>query len=351
MTPMTSMQRVLTTLGHKEPDRVPFFLLATLHGAKEMGLTIQQYFSHADNVVEGQRRLRARYQHDCLSNFFYAPLEIEAWGGETIFREDGPPNSGWPIISRPEDILALEPPRLQASPCLLKVLETTRQLKALAGDEVPVLGVAVSPFSLPVMQMGFENYLDLIYTRLDLFERLMQINQAFCVEWANAQLAAGATAICYFDPVSSPTIIPKALYLKTGFPIAQQTLAQIHGPIAIHLASGRALPIVDALVQTGVAAIGVSVQEDLAELKAVCRGKLALLGNLNGIEMRRWTPAQTEQTVKEAIAKAGPGGGYLLADNHGEIPWQVPDEVLLTISETVRRWGVYPLHWVAEDAG
>ena len=61
--------------------------------------------------------------------------------------------------------------------------------------------------------------------------------------------------------------------------------------------------------------------------------KLTVLGNLNGIEMRRWTPAQAEAIVKEAIVKAGPGGGFILSDNHGEIPWQVPDEVLAAISK------------------
>ncbi len=54
---MTSLQRVLTTLGHREPDRVPFFLLVTMHGAKELGLSIKEYFSKAENVVEGQLRL------------------------------------------------------------------------------------------------------------------------------------------------------------------------------------------------------------------------------------------------------------------------------------------------------
>ena len=34
----TSMERVLTTLGHREPDRVPLFLLLSLHGARELGL-------------------------------------------------------------------------------------------------------------------------------------------------------------------------------------------------------------------------------------------------------------------------------------------------------------------------
>jgi uroporphyrinogen decarboxylase len=69
------------------------------------------------------------------------------------------------------------------------------------------------------------------------------------------------------------------------------------------------------------------------------------LGNLNGIEMRRWTEQQAEEEVKKAIARGAPGGGFILADNHGEIPFQVPDEVLLAISEAVHTWGAYPLKW------
>ena len=37
----SSLQRVLTTLSHREPDRVPLFLLLTTHGAKELGLGIR----------------------------------------------------------------------------------------------------------------------------------------------------------------------------------------------------------------------------------------------------------------------------------------------------------------------
>lgn len=349
MNAQTSLQRVLTTLGHQEPDRVPYFLLLTMHGAKELGLTIQEYFSQARYVVEGQLRLRAKYGHDCLYPFFYAPLEIEAWGGEVIYREDGPPNSGEPFIHDFGQIRALEAPEPASTPCLHKALDAIAQLKAVAGNEAPIIGVALSPFSLPVMQMGFGPYLDLIYQEPETFQQLMQINEAFCVAWANAQLAAGATAICYFDPVSSPTIVSPDLYRCTGFQIAQRTLAQIKGPTATHLASGDALAIVEDLAQTGTAMIGVSAKEDLAALKAACRGKLTLLGNLNGIEMRRWTSQKSIDHVKQAIAQAGPGGGFVLSDNHGEIPFQVSDQTLATISESVREWGRYPLHWVADE--
>jgi len=344
---MSSLQRVLTTLGHREPDRVPLFLLVTMHGAKELGLSFEEYFSRAENVVEGQLRLRARYRHDCLLGFFYSSIEVEAWGGEVIYREDGPVSSGRPFIRKPEEIAALEPPIVEESARLVEALRAIEMLKARVGDEVPIIGAVISPLSLPVMQLGFDKYLDLMYEQPELFWRLMRVNEEFCVRWANAQLAAGATAIAYFDPVSSPTITPPESYPSTGFEIARRTLARIDGPTATHMASGRCLPIVDDIARTGTQILGVSALEDLAEVKAACQGRLTVLGNLNGVEMRRWTPERAEMLVKEALAKAGPGGGFILADNHGEIPWQVPDEVLTAISDAVHRWGRYPLSWVA----
>jgi uroporphyrinogen decarboxylase len=174
----------------------------------------------------------------------------------------------------------------------------------------------------------------------------MQTNIAFSVAWSNAQLAAGATAICYFDPLSSSTNIPRDLYLKTGQQVAKRALAEIKGATATHMASGRCLPIMSDIADTGTAVVGVSALEGLAELKTAAKGRVSLLGNLNGIEMRRWTPAQAEAEVKWAIAKAGRGGGFILSDNHGEIPFLVPDEVLLAIRDAVDRWGRYPLDWV-----
>lgn len=345
---MNSLQRILTALGHQEPDRVPLLLLANLHGAKEVGLSIREYYSRPENVVEGQLRLRKKYRSDCVYTFFYAALEMEAWGSETIFIDDGPPNAGPPILSRPEDILRLEPPKVAASPGLQRALEATRAMKTQLGGEALILGVVMAPTSLPVMQLGFDHYIELLYNRRDLIDRLLSVNEEFCVEWANAQLSAGANAICYFDPVSSPTIVPPDLSHTFLSQIAHRTIARFQGPAAVHLASGRCLPILEDVTRTGTLAVGVSAMEDLAEVKAACRGRLALVGNLNAVEMRQWQPLQAETKVKEAIAKAGPGGGFLLSDNHGEIPWQVPDEVLLAIGDAVEKWGHYPLDWIAD---
>ncbi len=346
MNNMTSFERTMAAMSHKEPDRVPLFLLLSLYGAKELQVPIKEYFSKPENVVEAQLKMRDKYKNDCIYTFFYAPIEIEAFGGEVIFVDDGPPNSGEPLLKYIEDIPKLEVPKIEDSKCLQKVLDATKILKDKVGNDTPIIGVVMSPFSLPVMQMGFEKYLELLYFRKDYFEELMKMNEEFCVSWANAQLEAGATAICYFNPLASPNMIERETYISTGYHVDKRTLARIKGATATHLASGIALPVIDDIVNTGSAVIGFSAQDDLDEIKKAAQNKICLLGNLNAIEMINWNTKKVEEEIKHIIAKAGIGGGLILSDNHGEIPWQVPEDVLLGISEAVHRFGSYPLKWV-----
>ncbi|MEW7973618.1 MAG: uroporphyrinogen decarboxylase family protein [Candidatus Thiodiazotropha endolucinida] len=348
-TGFTPLQRVLTTLGHEEPDRVPLFLLLSITGAKFAGTSIKEYFTDGARVAESQLRMQERYRNDCLYGFYYASAEVEPFGGSTLFFSDGPPNAGAPPIRSGADIDSLVAPDPMSSVVLCRVLETQRILKAEAGDRIPIIGEVISPFSLPIMQMGFEAYLNLMFEEPGRFHKLMEVNEEFCVNWANAQLEAGATAITYFDPVSSTTVITPEHYRKTGHEVAKRTIARINGPTVTHLASGNCIPILDDIVTTGTRVVGVSSLEDLRVLKEKAMGKLTLLGNMNGVEMARWTLEQAEMIVKRAIAQAGPGGGFILADNHGEIPWQVSDEVLMAISDAVRRWGSYPLDWIRAD--
>ncbi len=338
---MNSIERVLTSLGHEEPDRVPLFLLLTTHGAREYNVPIREYFSKPEMVAKAQIRMQQRYGHDCYYPFYYASLELEAWGGSSIFYPDAPPNAGMPIIRDLKDIDSLEAPDVFESPCLSRVLRTTELLKEHAGEDIPLIGVVISPFSLPSMQMGLDRYFDLLYENPDRFEQLMNINKTFCTQWANAQLETGATAICYFDPLSSTTMIPPDIYRKTGFRVAKSCISSIKGPVATHMASGRCLPIIDDIIETGTNVICTSSLEDLAEVKSRCKDKVSVLGNLNGIEMRNWTRQQTELNVRAAIEKAAEGGGYILADNHGEIPYSVSDDVLKAISEDTNKWGYY----------
>ncbi len=47
--------------------------------------------------------------------------------------------------------------------------------------------------------------------------------------------------------------------------------------------------------------------------------------------------------MKNIIHQAAKGGGFILSDNHGEIPYQVSEDILLEISEAVKKHGIYPI--------
>jgi uroporphyrinogen decarboxylase len=78
-----------------------------------------------------------------------------------------------------------------------------------------------------------------------------------------------AAAICYFDPMSSPTVIPKEIYESAGMAVAMRTLPAIKDRRQLHFASALTLPVIDDVIKTGTAIIGVSVDEDLALFKRV----------------------------------------------------------------------------------
>ncbi|MFH0967171.1 MAG: uroporphyrinogen decarboxylase family protein [Methanobacteriota archaeon] len=343
MSHITSLDRMMTTLQLKEPDRVPFLCNPSMHAARALGVSLKDYFTSPEHVVSGQLLIRKHLETDAYFSFHYGAVEYEAFGGDVIFREDGPPNSSRPVISNQDQITDVQIPDIENTPCLEQVLETTQRIRKESPGDAPILGISISPISLPVMLMGFEAYLQLMLGDPDRFADLMKITTSFCIKWSQAQVKAGANAIVYFDPVSSPTIIPPALYKETGYQIAKEVIAKVRAPVITAFASGACLPILDLVTETGTIGVIVSEKEDLAEIKNRCQGKITVLGNLSDIAMHRWSIDEARRTVKEAVRKGAPGGGYIMIDSHSEIPLQVPCEVLKTIRDTVHTYGRYPI--------
>lgn len=339
---MTSMQRVVTALAGGTPDRVPVFLPLTMHGAAEVGLPLGQYYSSARAFAAGQAKLSARFGDDMAYSFFYAGIEFQAFGGEVEFYDDGPPNTLGPLLTL-GGVAELRPPVVRESLPLTRVLTATELLAGRLGGRVPILGVVMAPYTLPVLQLGFGEYLLALRADPAAVARLVAVNEHFTVEWANAQLAAGATAVAYFDPMASSEVVSHDLFARIGLPSMRRTMAQIHGPCLTLMASAQSRSVLPDLFSTPAVAVNVGADDDLAAFKTEAAGRLAIIGNLNGLAMRRWSAQQAQGAVRAAIWAAAPGGGYVLSDCHGEVPTQVPDDVLLAVVDAVAEHGRYPL--------
>jgi uroporphyrinogen decarboxylase len=339
---MNSYERVMTALSHKEPDRVPIFLFLTLHGAKELNLSIQEYFSKSDNVVEGQLKLLAKFGHDCVYPFFYASKEVEAFGGTTIFYENGPPNSGAPVIGNIESIEQLICPDPFECEALREPLRAIKLLAKEKKGQVPIVSAMISPFSLPSMLLGLEQWLDLLlFGDTKTRDKLLDVMKSFSVGWANAQFEAGADAIGFFDPLATSDVMTREQFQSFDFKLAADTIQKIKGPVVYAGAGGRFEHILDLIPKTGAIGVIVSSHDSLIKSKKCVGDKINIFGNLNNIEIANWTAKKTTEEVKRCIEQGAQGGGFILADQHGELPFCVHDKTLHTLVKTAWKVGKY----------
>lgn len=345
---MNSFERVIITLDHKEPDMVPVFPFLTIHGSKELGLSIQEYFSHYRYIVEGQKRLHNKYQSDCILGFTYAAKEAEAFGGDVIFSEDGPPNAGESVIKNLRDIETLQIPIVNSCKALHIPLMTIKTLYEIYKKNVPIIGYVVAPLSLPIILMGFEQWLETLFDSPSLAFALILKLKDFTINWANAQLSAGASAIGFLNPLASSEILTREMFLK--FDISKEVIQKIQGPVIFGAAAASITSTLDLLSSIGLTGILLSSRDRITEIKQrLFDQRITIVGNLNNISMIEWTPETMENEVKKCIKDGGKGGGYIISDQHGEIPYQVSDEVIHAMVESARKWGKYPLDWIEDE--
>ena len=336
---LTSMDRIVRTLQQKEVDRVPLILTLTHHGAIELGMSIEDYYHSPENVIKGQILLQEKYQDDAVMGANYFAMEIEGWGGDVLFSKDGPPNTGRPPISNFEKINSLAVPTFDNITSYQNVLDIIVGLKNHFGSSMPIIGGVLAPFSLPIVQMGFDKYIELIYNHPDEFKKLMKLNIAYSAKWANAQTKAGASFIVSFDPMASSDMVPHDIYLSKGFPVAERTFQKMDGLYLIHLASGRTTKTFHDLAKLNPICIGVSSSDNIKDLLLADPNGPTILGNLSGINMVNWSQEQVENAVRSLLSDVKSLGRFILADNHGEIPYFVSESTLLVISQTIDQYG------------
>ena len=337
---MTSFDRLSTVLKLGVPDRVPVVFISSTHGARELGVSFPEYFSRPENVAEGQLRFAQRVGHDNVNASYYTVREAEAFGAEVIYREDGLPILGAPILRSASDIDALEGPDPLLSRPLRPVLDSARLLAERARGRWFVMGQAVGPFSLPTLLMGEAAWMELLlFGSAERRRRLIRVTSSFCVAWAKALLAAGCDAVALNEPMASPTMLTREQAIRLVFPTMRGVVRAIGGPVILWMI-GAAGSVADLVPDLGVRAVSSDPTDDLGDVKRTLGGRIALLGGLNDLAMLTWSPAEAESAARRALEVAAPGGGFILS-HQNEIPAPVEDDLLATVVETARKRGRY----------
>ncbi len=339
--PMASFERLSTALRLGVPDRVPVVLVSAIHGAKELGMPLQEYFSRPENVAEGQLRFVQRVGQDNVDAFFFFGREAQAFGTEVIFSEDMAPSAGAPILRKPSDIDSLEVPDPRKSPPLKDVLRATELMAEKARGKWLVVGRALGPFSLPIMLMGLESWLELLlFGDAARRRRLIRVTSKFSTVWANALLSAGANIIALVEPMVSTTMLTREQSTKLVLPVLHQVVKGIRGPVILW-SLGSIQRVADLIPDLGVQAVSTDPDDDVRQVKRLVGKQLAVLGGLNDLAMLNWGPSEAEEQVRRAIEAGAPGAGFILSHQY-EIPDKVGFEVLTAVVEAAKKWGRYP---------
>ncbi len=338
---MKPIERVLKALEFEEPDKVPLWLLMTARGATELGLSISQYFSSASNIVKGQLFLQEKYNHDCVYAFFYAAKEYEAFGGMSMQKTSGPPESGRPIFSSAEEILAAELPDIDHEAFSI-IHETHRMLNNEVSTWLPILSNVVAPLSLVVMLVGFEKWIECIIDTPEIARQVVEYLTDHSIDLSNRYFEDGVAGLGYFNPVASGHILKIEEYKDIALQSDKRYFSSIHGLAAYALAGSRCESLLPTLVKDVKArAVFVSSQDDLASIKKEYGRNVVLIGNLNNISMTHWDEETADNEVKNCIMAGANGGGFILADHHGDISSSVPQKVIQQIERARNKWGTY----------
>ena len=164
-----------------------------------------------------------------------------------------------------------------------------------------------------------------------------------------AMLEKGLTAVydSWFQAGPSVGWSP-GTYRDVFLPLVEEAVRVTHelDAIYIHQDDGKQRDIMPLLVEAGVDVLaGLQPPEVgdvvLAEAKARFGDRVALMGGLDPVyTFDMGTPEGVREAVRQAIADAGAGGGYVLATGEAVSP-DTPPECLHAAARAAREFGVY----------
>jgi uroporphyrinogen decarboxylase len=221
------------------------------------------------------------------------------------------------------------------------VMDAVRTIKTALAGRVPLIGFAGSPWTLATYMIegagsrDFVHAKKLRYERPDLLKILTgKLSEAVALYLA-AQVRAGADALMVFDTWGG-TLDPHGYLEHSLAPMRDivERLKVLAPGVPVILFSKGAAAHLDAMSQTGAAALGVDWTTPLADARKAVHGRVALQGNLDPSSLFAG-PEKVRELVAGVLADYGHGPGHIFNLGHG-ILQHTPVESVAALVEAVR---------------
>ena len=329
---MSPKRRFLTAMLGGKPNRIPVGNVVSVATIEQMRM-VDAWFPEAHSNPEVMARLAAAsYEllaYDTIMPVFSVIQEAAALGCEIDW---GGPEMMPTVRSHPfaqTNDFALPNDWIKA-PSIQVVLESLRLLRQRFGDQVVIVGKVMGPWTLSYHMMGMEEFL--VSTKLDpdRARRSMRTLASVSIEFAKAQIQAGADIICLADHASGGIVSPR-MYCDLLLPLHQEIFSAIGAPTVLHCC-GNTTDRVKYFAETGVDCYHFESQVNLASAVTDARGKMTLIGNINNPTILL---NGNREDVLMACQKAIEGGVQILSPECA-VPLTTPIQNLKALVESVK---------------
>ena len=211
------------------------------------------------------------------------------------------------------------------------VLDAISILRKHVGGRVAIWGKVMGPWTLSYHMAGTQNLLLQVGMEekekvVKMLRQLMQVS----IQFANAQLQAGADAVVLADHATGSLVGPYT-YEDYLLPIHQEVTARIGGPVILHVC-GNCADRLHLFAQSGADAYHFEWQVDAREAVKKIGKQVSLIGNVNNPQVLfLGTPEEVYRQARYAVE-----AGVNIIGPECAIPLATPMENLKAIVAAVR---------------
>jgi uroporphyrinogen decarboxylase len=349
---MTPLERIGTTLQHKEPDRVPVAPLVCGAARRIYGVTYEEWSK--DGEIQGKSMLQAQELIGFDGMLTLVDLSVEAadLGQEMLYpvEDTAHPNYDNPWIKSPDDYEKIPRVDPTKTPRMKEMIKYCDVLMSERGSTVATMGFVYGPLGILSMMRGAENLFRDCMKHKEAVIKGMEVITDVLVDYIKAMAATGVHAIVLDTLFASNTIMSKKLWKATEGPFTTTLANAIRdaGAMVMVHNCGNGVHFDTQIEAMEPIAISYAYPPDgcadMVETKEKWGDKTCLCGYVGPAEhCFLGTPEDVKQECKKEIQELGKGGGFVLATGC-EFPPNASILNAMAMVEAAELYGRYPLN-------
>jgi len=328
---LTTLERLLTSFSHKEPDRVPVSPLLCSGARQISGMTFPDF------ALDGEKAARVFLDGfefvggDAVILLLDLSVEAADFGQAIMYPEASTPHPDYarPLLAGHDDYARLKPIRLSEARRMNEFVRLCRIMVEKVGLRSIVSGFVFGPLGVLGMLRGAENLLKdcLLYPKQ--VKAACETITGVLIDFVNAQCDTGVPAVAIDSLFASRSALPKPVWEDIEGPFTREISRAIRARgciVGLHNCGDA--PYFDAQIRSmapGIISFA-ELPDDCKtpqELKQKYGDQTTLMGYMPTPLLVHGTPRQVMEEAKRQIDILAPGGGFILAPGC-EYPPNIP---------------------------